>query len=130
MKTFFTPGLLIITLFSLALFGCAGSKTAKVDPYVGEWDYTAPTMDGGEIDVVMTISKTESGYNGFLSSDMGTVDLQNLIIEEGKLSASFEIEGYELMMVGSFEGGTYTGTTTIDTYEIPMNATKRQQEIL
>lgn len=130
MKIFFNPSLILIAIFTLTLFGCAGSKTAKVDPYVGEWDYKTPTMDGGEIDVVMTITKTETGYSGFLSSDMGSVDLEDLVIEEGKLTASFEIEGYELSMVGTFEGDTYTGTTTIDTYEIPMNATKRQEAIL
>ena len=127
MKNFFNPSLLLIALFALTIFGCAGSKKSKIDPYVGQWDYTFPTQDGGEMDAVMTINKAETGYSGFLSSDMGSVDLEDLVIEEGKLSAKFDVQGYVLTMVGTFEGDSFTGTTTIDTYEIPMNATKRQE---
>ena len=128
MKTFYSLGITFLFALSLILGGCAGTKKSKVDPYIGQWDYTFPTMDGGEMDAVMTIAKAEDGYTGTLSSDMGSVDFETLIIEEGKLTAGFEIQGYELSMEGTFEGDQYNGMTMFDGNEFPMNATKRQQE--
>lgn len=128
MKDFFNLNLFAAILFSFLLFSCAGSKKAKVDPFVGEWEYTAPTQDGGQMDVIMTIEKTEDVYSGYLSSDMGSVDLQDLIIKEGNLRASFDIEGYVLTMKGAFEGDTYNGVTNYDGNEWPMNATKKPAE--
>ena len=125
MKTFYTSGVALLFALSIILGGCAGTKKSKVDPYVGQWDYTFPTMDGGEMDAVMTITKAEEGYAGTLSSDMGSVDLNNLTIEEGQLSALFDIQGYEITMKGTFEGDQYNGTTMVDGNEFPMNATKR-----
>lgn len=124
MKKFFNLYILVAIAYSCLMFSCAGSKKAKVDPYIGEWEYTAQTPDG-DLDVVMTISKTETGYSGFLSSDMGSVDMNDLKIEEGNLTASFEIQGYEIPMEGTFNGDTYTGTTSWDGNDMPMNATKR-----
>jgi len=125
MKKFFNLYILVAIAYSCFMFSCAGSKKTKVDPYIGEWEYTAQTPDG-DLDVVMTISKTETGYSGFLSSDMGSVDMDDLKIEDGNLTASFEIQGYELPMKGTFSGDTYTGTTSWDGNDMPMNATKKK----
>ena len=127
MKYFFNLSMLAAAVFSLLILGCASSKT-KVNPYVGEWHYTFPTMEGGEMNAVMTINEIENGYSGFLSSEMGSVDLQDLVIEDGQLTAKFDIQGYILTMKGAFEGETYTGTTNIEGNEFPMNATRKQSE--
>lgn len=125
MKKFLNLYILAAIAYSCFMFSCAGSKKTKVDPFVGEWEYTAITQDG-EMDVVMTIEKTEDEYSGYLSSDMGSVDLQDLVIKEGNFSASFEIGGYVLTMKGAFEGDTYTGTTAYEGNESPMKATRKQ----
>ena len=52
----------------------------------------------------------------------------DLVIEDGKLSAKFDIQGYIITMKGSFEGDTYTGTTNFDGNEFPMNATRKPAE--
>jgi len=127
MKNFFNLNMSVTIIFTLILLSCASSKT-KVSPYVGDWHYTFPTMEGGEMSATMTINEIENGYSGFLSSEMGTVDLQDLVIEDGNLSAKFDIQGYILTMKGTFEGDTYTGTTTFDGNEFPMNATRKQAE--
>ena len=105
------------------LYSCAGTKKAKVDPYIGSWEYTAETPDGN-LDVVMKIEKSEDGYSGTLNSNMGSVDIQNLEIEDGQLTGWFDMQGYELSLKGTFEDTKFTGITSIDTYEMPMNATK------
>ena len=127
MKIFFNLNMYVAIIFTLVLLSCASSKT-KVSPYVGEWHYTFPTMEGGEMSATMTINEIENAFSGFLSSEMGTVDLQDLVIEDGKLSAKFDIQGYIITMKGSFEGDTYTGTTNFDGNEFPMNATRKPSE--
>ena len=123
MKRFFNVYLVVAIAYASLLYSCAGTKKAKVDPYVGNWEYTAETPDGN-LDVVMTIEKSEDGYEGSLSSDMGSVDIQDLKIEDGQLTGWFDMQGYELSVKGTFEDTKFTGMTSIDTYEIPMNATK------
>jgi len=124
MKKTFNPSLLIIVVAIFILGGCAGTKTSKVDPYAGDWEYVAETPQGNW-DVIMTITKAESGYTGMLSSDMGSVDLQDLEIEDGKLTAKFYLESYELFMNGTFAGNKFVGASTIDGMEMPIDATKK-----
>ncbi|MCK5104308.1 MAG: hypothetical protein KAR17_15900 [Cyclobacteriaceae bacterium] len=125
MKSFFNLYILATMVYSLLMIGCAASKV-KVTPYVGNWHYIAQTQDG-ELAVTMTISEIENGYSGFLTSDLGSVDLEGLVIIDGKLIAKFNIEGYELSMEGQFDGDIYTGTTNYDGNEWPMNATRSQE---
>ena len=127
MKKLFNLNTLAIILGSFLIISCAASKTS-VDPYIGEWLYTFPTMDGGEMKAVMTITANEGEYSGFLSSDMGSVDLEDLVINDGKLIAKFDIQGYGITMAGTFEGDTYNGTTNFDGNEFPMIATRKQAE--
>ena len=123
MKKLLNLNLIFAIVFSSLLYNCAGTKKAKVDPYIGNWEYTAETPDGN-LDVVMKIEKSEDGYVGSLSSDMGSVDIQDLKIEDGLMTGWFDMQGYELTIKGSFEDTKFTGVTSIDTYEMPMNATK------
>lgn len=125
MKRFFSTGFFAIILAVLFIYGCASTKVAKVSPYVGEWHYTFQNMDGSDVAAVMTISETDNVFTGALSSAMGSVDLQDLAIADGKLTAKFDIQGYVMTMKGTFEGDTYTGSVNIDGNEFPMIATRK-----
>ena len=127
MKRFFNVYALLAIACSLLMLNCAGSKTTKVDPYLGDWEYVAETPDGN-LDVTMTISKIEEAYSCTLSSDMGSVEVQDLKIEDGQLSGWFDMQGYQLAVKGTFEDTKFTGITSIDEYQIPMNATKKPVE--
>jgi hypothetical protein len=127
MKSLFNLNTLVVILVSLFILACAASKV-KVSPYVGDWHYIAQTQDG-EMAVVMTIIEIENGYSGILSTDMGSGDMEDLKIEDGKLTASFDFEGYQLSMKGQFDEGTYTGTTSYEDNEWPMNATREQEAV-
>jgi len=124
MKRFFNVYTLIAIACSFLLLSCAGSKKSKVDPYIGDWEYTAVTPDRS-IEVTMTIVKNEDSYTGTLNSDMGSADIQDLKIEDNRLTGWFAMESYQLSVKGDFEGNKFTGITSIDEYEIPMNATKK-----
>lgn len=123
MKRFFNLYILVAIAYSCLLYSCAGSKKAKVDPYVGDWDYVAETQQGS-VDVTMTIVKVEDGYAGSLNADMGSVDLEDLKIVDGKMTATFYIESYEIPMKGTFEGDKFTGSSSWEGNEMPIDATK------
>lgn len=127
MKRFFNLYILAAIVYSCLLYSCAGTKTSKVDPYVGDWDYVAETQQGS-LDVTMTIEKAEEGYTGMLSSDMGSVDLEDLKIEDGKMTAVFYIESYEIPMKGTFEGDKFIGSNSWEGNEMPIDATKKKVE--
>ena len=127
MKRLFNLYTLSAIVAAFLMFSCAATKTAKVNPYIGDWAYTAETPNG-DLSVVMTINETEGVYSGLLSSDMGSVDLNDLKIEDGALSASFDIQGYTIPMKGTFDGDTFTGSSSIDGNEMPINATKKKVE--
>lgn len=125
MKKFFNLHTLAAIAISFTLFNCAGTKTSKVDPYIGDWEYVAETPQGS-LDVTMTIEKGEDGYTGSLNADMGSVDLEDLKIEDGKMTATYYIESYEMPIKGTFEGDKFSGSTSWDGNEMPINATKRK----
>jgi len=124
MKRIFSVDLFATFIVAMFIFGCAATKVT-VSPYVGEWHYTYQNMDGTDAAAVMTITEMEKVYKGVLSSQMGSVDLQDLVIADGKLTAKFDIQGYLMTLKGSFEGDTYTGTVNIDGNEFPMIATRK-----
>jgi hypothetical protein len=128
MRRFYNTGFFSIIFIALFILGCATSKVAKVSPYVGEWHYTYQNMDGTDAAAIMTITEAENVYTGVLSSQMGSVDLQDLVITDGKLTAKFDIQGYVMSMKGGFEGDTYTGSVIIDGNEFPMIATRKAAE--
>ena len=125
MKKFFNLHTLAAIAISFTLFNCAGTKTSKVDPYIGDWEYVAETPQGS-LDVTMTIEKGEDGYTGSLNADVGSVDLEDLKIEDGKMTATYYIESYEMPIKGTFEGDKFSGSTSWDGNEMPINATKRK----
>jgi len=124
MKRIFSIDLFATLIVAMFIFGCAATKVT-VSPYVGEWHYTYQNMDGTDVAAVMTITEAEKVYTGVLSSPLGSVDLKDLVIADGKLTANFEIMGYQMSMKGGFEGDTYTGTVNIDGNEFPMIATRK-----
>lgn len=125
MKKFFNLYILAVIAYSCLMLSCAGSKTSKkVDPYIGDWEYVAQT-EQGSLDVTMTIEKAEEGYTGSLNADIGSVDLEDLKIEDGKLTATYYIESYEFPMKGTFEGDKFIGSSSWEGTEMPIDATKK-----
>ena len=115
---------ILIFAFGILIAGCKSSKTTE-SKYVGECHYTFE-MEGTEYAAIMTINKVKDGYTGALSSEMGSVNLDNLVIEDDKLKASCDIQGYVLDLEGTFDGDTFNGLSTIDNYEFPMEAIRKK----
>ena len=124
MRNTYLINTLLFLLLATFWTGCKSSKVTE-SKYNGEWPYTFE-MEGTEYAAIMTINKVENGYSGALSSEMGSVDLDNLVIEEDKLKASYDIQGYVLDLEGTFEGETFKGLSNIDGYEFPMEAIRKK----
>jgi hypothetical protein len=125
MKSFYARTTVLVVVLGMMVAGCKSTKTTEESKYVGEWHYTFE-MEGTEYAAIMTINKAENGYSGALSSEIGSVDLDNLVIEDDKLNASYDIQGYILDLEGTFSGETFSGVSTIEGYEIPMEATRKK----
>jgi len=124
---------LLVILAGFIWAGCATTKTASTSKttapaeasYAGDWDYTVADTPNGDVSGVMVLTKTEAGYEGKMESDMGELVLNDLTIVDNKLKATFEVQGMELEVAGTFEGSVYKGTVGLDDNVFPMNATKK-----
>ena len=125
MKNLFLTSTVLILILGTCMFACKSGKTTA-SKYVGEWHYTFE-MEGTEYAAFMTINKVEDGYTGSLTSDLGIVDLDDLVIEEDKLTATFDVQGYVMNLEGTFEGETFKGMTSIEGYEFPMEAIRKKE---
>ena len=124
MKDFLKRNTILLIVLSTFVFSCKSSKTTE-SKYVGEWHYTFE-MEGTEYAAYMTINKADDGYTGSLTSDIGSVNLDDLVIKEDKLTANFDIQGYVLDLKGTFDGEAFHGSTSIDGNEFPMEAVRKQ----
>ena len=124
MQIFLNKFTILSIICGLFIFACKSSKTTA-SKYVGEWHYTFD-WEGTEYAAYMAINKAENGYSGSLTSELGSVDLDNLNIEEDKLTATFDIQGYIFDLAGTFDGEAFHGSTSIDGNEFPMEAVRKQ----
>lgn len=123
---------ILIILAGFIWAGCATTKTASTKTaapeavsYAGDWDYTVADTPNGDVSGVMVLTKTDAGYDGKMTSDMGELELNDLTIVDNKLSATFEIQGMELDVSGTFDGVNYKGSVGMDSNVFPMIATKK-----
>jgi hypothetical protein len=70
------------------------------------------------------IAKDSDTYTGMLNSSQGSLELQDVKIEDGNLSCNFDYSGYKIMMTGKFEGENFTGKLTADYNDFPVTAVK------
>ena len=118
----------LILIFSLGLFifmSCATSKKLA-ESYTGKWGYDIETPQGnynGNMEIIQA-GKT---YTGKLNSDMGSVDLNNLVIKDGKLTADFDMMGNTINISGNFQGEVFNGNVDAGGFQIPFKATRIKQ---
>ena len=61
-----------------------------------------------------------------VGSDEGETVLNDFIIDEEKVSGTFEAQGYEIEMNGTFEGDLLKASISAAGYEFPFEAKKQQ----
>jgi len=117
--------LLVFIIAVLCSYGCATTKKI-VDVSIGTWDYVITETPQGELEGNFIIAREGDSYTGSLNSTQRTIPLEEVKVEESKLSAVFDYDGYQVIMSGSFEGNSYKGNVSVDYTEYPMTATKRE----
>ncbi|WKN32720.1 hypothetical protein PZB74_05095 [Porifericola rhodea] len=116
-------GLFCLFIFAL-LSACASSKQAANSP-VGTWDYTVKNTPYGDVKGQMIITQSGDTYQGELRSEMGSLKLEDLNIEENQLNSTAMMDGNKLAVEGSFEGDSFNGKVVASSYDsYPMSASR------
>jgi hypothetical protein len=125
MKNKFNFNILFILAAVLFWYGCAATKTTS-SRYVGNWDYVVRNLPDGDVNGIMTISQEGDAYKGDIKSDDGSISIsmQDLKIEDDKLTSYFYFQGMKIDMAGDFDGGNFTGSISVDYNQFPMTAQK------
>ena len=124
-KGIFNLQLLIFSLSLLVFLSCASSKKLA-GSYTGKWGYSIDTPQG-KYDGNMEINQDGKIYKGKLNSDMGSVDLNDLVIKEGKLTANFDMMGNTINISGNFNGEVFDGNVDAGGFQIPFKATRLKE---
>ena len=128
MKNYYL-NLFLILVFAVAFSSCKGTKAtaSKAKKYTpaGTWEYLITGIPDGDQSGTMTIMEGSDGMSGKISSDAGETDLEDLVIEDNILTATFSVQGYDIEMKGTFEGDTYKGNISVAGYEFPVTATRK-----
>jgi len=106
---------IICTFFFTSLMVSCGSTKTTVnsdDKLVGNWSLIAEATPQGDIPLTMTITKNEAGmFEGSFKSVMGDFDMLNLVLKDGVISCSFNVQGQIFEFRGIFTNGEFKGET-------------------
>ncbi|MEM6801288.1 MAG: hypothetical protein AAF696_07775 [Bacteroidota bacterium] len=131
MKNYYL-NLFLILLMATSFASCKGTKAAtasKAKKYTpaGTWEYLITGIPDGDQSGTMTIMEGSEGMSGKISSDAGDTDLEDLVIENNILTASFSVQGFDIEMKGTFEGDNFKGNIAAAGYEFPVTATRKTE---
>ena len=125
MKNIFQINMMLILAAGFFWAGCAATKTTA-SKYVGNWDYVVRNLPDGDVNGIMTISQEGDAFKGNIKSDDGSVSItmEDLKIEDNKLTSYFYFQGMKIDMSGEFDGADFSGAITVDYNEFPISAQK------
>jgi len=125
MKNFLLSNVMLLLALAAIMYSCKSSKTTA-SRYVGVWHYSVE-WDGTEYPMKMVINTSDNGYTGFFSSDWGDLQLDDLVIEDDQLTATYDFQGNLVDFKGTFEEDTFKGLSTSGGMEFPMEATRKNE---
>lgn len=125
MKRFFTVSAMLLLFMAMIWSGC---KTAKVTTpnYIGKWNYVLNTPNG-DVAGYFQFSQDGDMVSGVIGNEMGTMELNDLVIDESKVSFNFDFEGNAIDVTGDFEGDILKANLAVQGFEMPFEAKKEQQ---
>lgn len=124
MRKLVSFSLAVILSFALIwLTGCASSKTMAYDP-AGTWNYTVTGTPNGDVNGKLILSKNGDNYTGEMQSAEGSASLDNLQIEDQKLTANLNYQGMDLTVSGTFEGDNFDGEVAAGYDSFDMTASR------
>ncbi len=121
-KTFSFIGVFLIIASVAFLSGCSATRMA-IKNYAGSWEYHIDTPDG-PIDVAMVIIHDGEKFTGTMEAEQVSIELEDLKIEDGKLTAQFYYGTYLIDISGEFNEDEFTGILGPPDYQMPFSATR------
>lgn len=118
--------IMIFIISSIIIFGCAVSNNMGTDEYVGEWEYIVSDLPDGDETGILVISKIDGVYKGLIQSSQGDIKINELKIENGNLSGSYNDMENDISISAKIEGDSLSGNLGAEGYEFPVKATKKQ----
>jgi len=106
--------------------GCASSRKAA-NISVGTWDYAVVLSPEQVLRGWLVIARDGENYTGTINSEEGSLPLEGLAIENGKMKCTFFYEDMDIVLTGVFDRDTFSGTVKADYDEFPITAEKRKQ---
>ena len=105
------------------------SMTPATDDYdpSGIWDYEVETPQGSISDK-LTISKDGDDYSVSVdTAQYGTLELENIELDDTTLSADFDMEGNVIDFEFEFDGDSMEGTVGTPDGEMDITAERRKE---
>jgi hypothetical protein len=122
MKTSEIIRFFLIAMITLVWTGCATTKVTTPN-YVGRWNYDLDTPQGRYAGWII-LNQEGKEVKGTMNSDMGSVDLRDLKIEDNFMTANFYIMDMDMDLSGEFVEDVLNAKITVQGYEMPFKATK------
>jgi len=119
--------LLFAIIFGMLLVsaGCATNLSSS-EIYLGKWRYEVPDMPDDNTGILV-INKEASGYTCVALTDGGYEQpFESFNIEDGKVTGSYESQGYVVTVDGIFEGNKLTGKVYAGGMELTYSAVKEE----
>ncbi len=101
-------------LFTGLMLSCGSTKTVTNpdDKLVGDWSLIAEATPQGDVQIIMTITKSEAGlFAGSFMSVMGNFEMLDLILKNGVISCDFDVQGTRFGFKGVFTNNEFKGQT-------------------
>jgi hypothetical protein len=122
MKTSRIVHFLLIAMTAAVWTGCATTKVTTPN-YVGRWNYELDTPQGRYAGWII-INQEGKEVTGTMNSEMGSVDLRDLKIEDNFMTANFNIMDMDMDLSGEFVEDVLNAKIIVQGYEMPFKANK------
>ncbi len=114
--------ILLFILLTVFFAGCAATKVTTPN-YVGRWNYEIDTPQGRQSGWII-LNQEGKETTGSINSDMGSVDLRDLKIENNVMTANFYAFDMDMDLSGEFVEDVLNAKIIVQGYEIPFTANK------
>lgn len=122
MKNLHTFRFLLYILLTVFFAGCAASKVTTPN-YIGRWNYEIDTPQGRQSGWII-LNQEGKEVTGSINSDMGSVDLRDLKIDNNVMTANFNAFDMDMDLSGEFVEDVLNAKIIVQGYELPFTAQK------
>lgn len=125
MKNQHSTRFLLYIILTLFFTGCTATKVTAPN-YVGRWNYEIDTPQGRQSGWII-LNQEGKELTGSINSDMGSVDLRDLKIEDNIMTANFYAFDMDMDLSGEFMEDVLNAKVIVQGYELPFKAYKAKE---